>query len=50
MTRESNQEIELNLPQLGKHVERATQIQGVLPSLFLSVVFKCVCVKKSKFM
>ena len=43
MKRESNQEIELNLPQLWIHLERATQILGVLLSL-LSARFKCVSV------
>jgi hypothetical protein len=42
MKRESNQEIELKLPHLGICVERATQILGVLLSLFLSVRFKSV--------
>jgi len=45
MKRESNQEIELKLPQLGIHVERATQIRGVLLSLLLSAHLKCVGVK-----
>ena len=45
MKRDSNQEIELKLPQLGIHVERATQIRGVLLSLLLSAHLKCVGVK-----
>jgi hypothetical protein len=45
MKRQSNQEIEVNLPQLGIHVERATQILVVLLSLLLSARFECVGVK-----
>jgi hypothetical protein len=44
MKRESNQEMELNLPQLWVHLERATQMLSVLLSL-LSSRFKCVGVR-----
>jgi hypothetical protein len=42
MKRESNQEIELKLLQLGIHVERATHILSVLLNLRLSARFKYV--------